>query len=127
MNITTTFSCGDLVWVWNGSAQRARVGQVRVQVTDSEGDPDSMFDNRKPQSGREESYMVDESGIGSGCVYSLGKDIFATLEECESANANEIEKKRIAAERFLKEEHERLLRDRDCIDRQLARLAAAAG
>ena len=121
MNITTTtFSCGDSVWVWNGSAQRVRVGQVRVQVTDSQGDPDSISDNLKPLSGREESYMVDETGIGSGCVYSLGKDIFATREECESAHSEEIEKKRITAELVRKHEHERLIRERDRIDRQLA-------
>ena len=120
MNITTRFSCGDLVWVWNGSAQRVRVGQVRVQVTDSRGDPDSIFDNLKPQSGREESYMVDKTGIGSGSVYFLGKDIFATLEECESAHSEEIEKKRITAELARKHEHERLIRERDRIDRQLA-------
>ena len=120
MNITTKFSCGDLVWVWNGSPQRVRVGQVRVQVTDSQGDPDSMFDNRKPQSGREESYMVDESGIGSGCVYSLGKDIFATREECESANAEQMEKNRIVAERVRKAEQARLIRERDRIEKELA-------
>ena len=122
MNITTKFSCGDSVWVWNGSAQRVRVGQVRVQVTDSQGDPDSMFDNRKPQSGREESYMVDESGIGSGCVYSLGKDIFATREECVLAHAAEIERQRIAVELFRKLDHEHLIRERDRIDRQFKQI-----
>ena len=122
MNITTKFSCGDLVWVWNGSAQYARVGQVRVQVTASQGDPDSMFDNRKPQSGREESYMVDATGIGSGRVYFIGKNIFATREECESANAEQMEKNRIVAELVRKHEYERLIRERDRIDRQLAKI-----
>lgn len=83
MEIHTKLNCGDVAFVLDGfdGILERTVGQVRVTVTNSNGDPDSMFDNYKPQSGREEKYMCEETGIGSGSIYTLGEHIFATREE----------------------------------------------
>lgn len=75
--------------------RRGTIGQVRVEVTNSEGvnggytrpEVDVAFDNYKPQKNWLEQYMCIETGIGSGSVYTLGVHIFATKEEAESALA----------------------------------------
>ena len=60
------------------------VGQVRVEITKSEGVPgEEVFDNYKPQSNREEQYMCNETGIGSGTLYNA-EDLFATKGEAET-------------------------------------------
>lgn len=102
MNITTTFSCGDLAWVLhNGRPTRLTIGQVRVEHTDSPGISQAgiTFDNFAAQKSHTESYMCVDTGIGSGSVYTLGESIFATEQECIAANAE-----RLARE---KAEHER--------------------
>lgn len=61
-------------------AREMTIGQVRVSITDSPGDGDSVFSNYGPQHGREEQYMCIESGIGSGSLY-YADDLFATEAE----------------------------------------------
>lgn len=61
------------------------VGQVRVEVTDSLGTDDGeVFDNFAPQGGREDQYMLVETGIGSGRLWDEA-DVFATADEAKSA------------------------------------------
>ena len=61
-------------------------GKVRVEITDSPGRPgEELFHNYMPQKDYKESYMVIECGIGSGSVFTLGKNIFSTKSECDVA------------------------------------------
>lgn len=63
------------------------VGQVRVEVTRSRGlDGEELFDNFKAQEGRKESYMLIETGVGSGTVHRVAS-LFATRDEAEAACA----------------------------------------
>lgn len=85
MEITTKFSPRDRVWYINGNKmpEQGTIGQVRVELTDSEGmSEDTIFDNYKPQKERVEQYMLVETGIGSGRVYTLDVHVFATESEC---------------------------------------------
>jgi hypothetical protein len=87
MKLYSKFNLGDKVWcIQEGENVIAlTVGQISIKITDSPGIPDSVFDNYKPQTDREEQYMCVESGIGSGAVYSFNKNIFATKKEAENA------------------------------------------
>lgn len=94
MNIQTKFCCGDKAWAIGWSESRGRflfcgtIGQIRVEVTDSPGIPgETIFDNYKATKKRVESYMLVETGIESGIVYTLGEHIFETKLECEAAIA----------------------------------------
>lgn len=61
------------------------VGRVRLEVTDSPGAPSEIgADNYKPQKGRKEEYMLAETGVGTGTVWSVEK-IHATQEEAQKA------------------------------------------
>ncbi len=98
MQIETAFSNGDKVFVIGGDHQtgpfpfKGTVGMVRVQVIDSPGRPgEDLFHNFMPQSDYKEEYMLVERGIGSGNLYTLGENIFATKEECEAAIKNKEE------------------------------------
>ena len=92
--VRTTYAPGDMAWVLDGDkVERRTVGQVRVILTDSPGInggrvesalPDVAFDNFKPQHRREEEYMMVETGIGSGRLYTLGKHVFGSREEAEA-------------------------------------------
>ena len=99
MIIETTFSCGDKAWVsCAGKVWCGTVGQVRVELTDTPGpnggmvepDCDIVWDNFKPDKRRSETYMLVETGIGSGSVYTLGEYIFATKKEAEDAMVKRI-------------------------------------
>jgi len=60
------------------------VGRVDVRITKSQGAySDIDADNYKPQSGREEQYMLDQTGVGSGSVW-LVDTLFPTLEEAQA-------------------------------------------
>lgn len=88
MKIFSRFNCGDKVWcIQNGKNIVAlTIGQINIKITDSPGRlGETIFDNYKPQTGREESYMCVESGIGSGAVFTFNKNIFATKIEAENA------------------------------------------
>jgi len=101
LTFTPSFTTGDTFWAMyfpgHGKTpvpDELTVGQVRVCYTNSKGrgNPDEMFDNFKPQHSYEETYMCDETGVGSGQVYTLGKNMFATRELAEEAIAKYIEK-----------------------------------
>jgi hypothetical protein len=89
MKFETAFNIGDKGWVMYNDwkhPQQVTVGQIRIEHTDSKGDSSYSFgDNYKPQKKHLEQYMCEETGIGSGTVYTLGKTIFATKEECLEA------------------------------------------
>lgn len=110
MKIETTFSCGDRAWVCrDGEVRQLTIGQVRVEITDSAGvDQEGIkFDNYAACKGYREQYMCVETGIGSGSLYEIGVCIFASKDECESANAERIAER--AAENL---ENERRNRER---------------
>ena len=85
MKLETKFNLGDVVWHLsrNGEIQRLTLGQVRVEVTDSPGIGNTIYDNFKAQRGRKESYMAVETGIGSGYVYDAN-DLFSSKKEAEN-------------------------------------------
>jgi hypothetical protein len=97
MKFETTFNIGDKAWVMFSGykhPQQVTIGQIRVEHTHSKGHRTGSFvgDNYKPQKKHEEQYMCEETGIGSGTVYTLGENIFATKEECLERFAEEIRK-----------------------------------
>lgn len=132
MEIQTALSIGDKVWAWGDYRPRLlTVGQVRVQITDSPGVNDGhvhpecrgvAFDNYKPQADRKEEYMCVESGIGSGTLWELGRTIFRTEDECIAANAEAIERRRVADEECKQRERRDLLRQEPSLREQLARI-----
>lgn len=127
MKIETTFSCGDQGWVFREDrAELLTIGQIRIQVTKSRGDVNSMFSNYKPQEGYEEVYMCEETGIGSGSLFTLGKSIFVTEAECLKANAKRIKEHKANAERARKLDIEDAKRARAEAEAKLRRLGAAA-
>lgn len=91
MKLNTTFTCGDTAWIvcgqWGSKIEEYTVGQIRVVVTDSKGEPDSMFSNYKPQQDYVEEIMCVETGVGSGSVYTVGKHAFKTRDEAETGQA----------------------------------------
>lgn len=110
MKFNTKLSCGDAAWVFFGryseGVQEATVRQVRIEYTD--------YADRVKE--LKEIYMCEETGVGSGTVYTYGEHIFRTREECEIKFAARIaemkqEKADIAA-RQIKEKlgKEKLLR-----------------
>jgi hypothetical protein len=90
MKLYSKFNPGDKVWCIDKGeiAVELTVGQVCVKITDSPGKPGTIFDNFKPQSGHEESYMCVETGINSGSVFTLDRNIFMTKNEAENAILN---------------------------------------
>lgn len=82
MTYNTAFNHGDKVWVANyHGITRLTVGKISIEHTKSVGDPNNMFDNYKPQEEYRESYMMEETGIGTGQVYTLGVHVFKTEVE----------------------------------------------
>ena len=83
MIFKTRFDIGDeVVLLDNGMVLRATVGKISISHTDSKGRPgETMFNNYMPQKEYRETYMCDETGVGSGSVWELGKNIFATEAE----------------------------------------------
>jgi len=60
------------------------VGKVSVEITESQGVEGHLGDNYKPQSKREESYMCEETGVGSGVAYRLERGVFGSREEAQA-------------------------------------------
>jgi hypothetical protein len=123
MQIETTFSPGDKAWIFSDYARQVTIGQVRVTITDSPGlDGESTFSNYGPQKGREEQYMCVETGVNCGQLYTPGKNIFATEEECEQANAERIAE--IAAERkaAIERERQKILGEENYLRAKLAHI-----
>lgn len=120
MNIHTTFGPGDRIWCTgsDGQPHQLTVGQVRATLTNTPGldlGDGIDWDNHKPRKDYVEEYMCDETGIGSGSVYTLGRHAFATREECIMAIAR-------IQEELAREERERQLRRQiDAVQGLLAR------
>ena len=96
MQFDSRFNIGEKVWIiyhyGRGGMKPVEltVGKITIEHTDSKGrEGEEIFDNYKPQEKYEEKYMCDETGIGSGTYYILGKSIFATEKECLSAIAQQ--------------------------------------
>lgn len=73
------------------------IGRTTIEVVDSPGvnggcvedeAPGVAFDNYKAQKSREETYMMVETGIGSGHVYTYGETAFKTKAEALAAIVN---------------------------------------
>lgn len=82
MKLVSNYDIGQKVWciVNDGRAvKELTVGQVRMIYTDSPGrEGETTFDNYMPQKSYQEQYMCIETGIGSGSVFELGRNIFST-------------------------------------------------
>ena len=87
MKFESRFDIGSKVFVpLYGVPARVTVGKIMIEHTDSKGRlGEGLFDNYKPQKKYKETYMCDETGVGTGDCWELGKNIFATAEECEQA------------------------------------------
>ena len=88
MKFRSDFDCGDTVYAVVGVGYAGAkvtgpltVGQIRLEYTNTirTGDPDTIFDNYKPKKSHKESYMMVETGIGTGSVYQR-ENLFTTLE-----------------------------------------------
>ena len=126
MKIETVFSCGDTAFVvdghWGSEICEYTVGMVQVCVTNSAGDPNSMFDNYKPQTGYSEEVMCDETGIGSGSVWRVGLNAFKTMDEAVLGQAAIRAEHAEAIERQRQYEAGRKAKDIERHKRELARL-----
>jgi len=88
MELNSKFSCGSIAYcILEGNrVEVLMVGRVTIETVDSPGIPgNTLFDNYKPQKSYTETYQCVETGIGSGNVYTLGKNIFETAEEAIAA------------------------------------------
>jgi hypothetical protein len=89
VKIESVFDIGDTCWCTNGNGngdiRNLTIGLIRVEKKDSPGVEDSIFENYKAQNGYKEEYMCVETGIGSGNVYTLGRNIFINEEEAIEA------------------------------------------
>jgi RecJ-like exonuclease len=64
--------------------RNATVGSVRYEYTNFLGvDGETLFDNYKPQRKIEERYMLVETGVGGGSLWSVD-DLFLTEAEAQS-------------------------------------------
>lgn len=115
----TGFRCRDgkiQAYALKPYATKLTIGQVRVQITDSPGQPGgSEWDNYRAQHGREERYMAIETGIGSGSLHDAD-GLFRTEEEAVAYASAVLIPQRLAWE---KEEDERRERDRQARLRQI--------
>ena len=87
MNITTKFSCGDMIWIIaeHGVEGPYTVGRVSMEYTAAQDgpNPDSMWDNYGAQKEKyTEGYMTFETGVGCGGMFRHTR-CFATREKAE--------------------------------------------
>lgn len=81
MQFTSKFDIGQTVFVitYDNTVEGPyTIGQIRIEHTDSPGIKDedgleSMFENYKPQKGYSESYMLLETGVGSGTLWDAAQ------------------------------------------------------
>ena len=87
MHFESALNIGDTGWCTNGNGEirPLTIGLVRIEKIDSPGTGDSIFENYKPQCGYKEEYMCVETGVKSGNLYTLGRNIFKTAEEARKA------------------------------------------
>lgn len=94
MKFESAFDLGETYWcIVNGSKVMAlTIGLVRIEEIRSAGVKDSFFDNYKPKISYKEEYMCIETGIGTGSMYTLGRNIFKTHREALEALDKQIKK-----------------------------------
>jgi hypothetical protein len=88
MELHSKLSCGSIAYcILEGArVEVLMVGRVTIEKVDSPGIPgNTLFDNYKPQSSYTETYQCVETGIGTGQVFTLGKNIFETAKDAISA------------------------------------------
>lgn len=87
MRIETAFNIGDMCFCTNGSGgiKNLTIGLIRAEKKNSPGMEDSFFDNFKPQEAYKEEYMCVETGVDSGNVYTLGRNIFKSKKDAAEA------------------------------------------
>jgi len=87
MKIESALNIGDTCFCTNsrGDIRALTIGLIRIEEKDSPGTGDSIFDNYKAQKGYKEEYMCVETGIGSGNLYTLGRNLFVSEEEAIKA------------------------------------------
>jgi hypothetical protein len=140
MHIETKFNVGDKGWTFDGAHVRQRtIGQITAKYTKSEGIGDGYMeggiasysggnngqvaDNYAPIAEQYvEEYMCVETGIGSGSIYTFGKHIFLTEEECRIACAAAIQEQAEADAKRKQWERERILREEPLLRAQFARI-----
>lgn len=96
MKIESAFNIRDRCWCTsgNGDIRPLTIGCIRTETIDSIGIEGSMFNNYKPKKSYNEQYMCVETGIGSGNLYTLGRNIFRTEKEAvEAVDRAEFERK----------------------------------
>jgi hypothetical protein len=106
MKIETKYSPGDRFFIADKSfVEEVTVGLVRVEHAESPGlDGHSIFSNFAAQNKHVEQYMCVETGVGSGRVFTLGKDVYETKAAAQVA-VDEHEKEK--QEQVLQEKIER--------------------
>ena len=87
MIFNSKFHIGDQVWVpYNNEAKHVTIGKIIIEHTDSKGiEGEETFDNYKAQKKYVEKYMCTETGIGSGSIWELGKNLFDSMDKCLKA------------------------------------------
>ena len=87
MKFESKFNIGDKFFVpLDGVPTLVTVGSITIEHIDSRGiDGEELFDNYKPHKRHKETYMCDETGVGSGSVWELGRNVFSTEAECRIA------------------------------------------
>lgn len=87
MDFKSAFNIGDKVWIVHHDLPAlVTIGKIIIEHTDSPGISDEeLFDNYKSQKNYKESYMCVETGIESGSVWELNKNIFSTHDKCFKA------------------------------------------
>jgi hypothetical protein len=139
MNIETKFNCGDKGWTFNGAhvVQRT-IGQIRTLYTESQGIGDGFMEGGVIESSGDEyainyapkapelveEYMCVETGIGSGQVYTFGKTMFLTEEECRTACAEAIARREAKVAEQKAYEREQTLKEESYLRTKLARIEA---
>lgn len=132
---------GSAAYTWSyerADVKKLTVGQVRIKHTQSQGTDeysqtqtlsysgtDRTPDNMSPKEEYEEEYMCVETGIGSGSVYTYGKTIFATEEECRRVMKPEYDRRQQELRAKKIAERESRVYERDQQIERLARMQEA--
>lgn len=98
MNFSSALNFGDKAWIFGDAPREVTIGQIRITATSTpgiyeDGEDGIQFDNYKAVSDYEEVYMCVETGVGSGSLWTFGKNIFMTREACIEANQQAIQQR----------------------------------
>ena len=109
MEFNSKFNIRNKVWVpEDGVPKEATIGKIIIELTDSIGIPgEEAFSNYMPQNSYTEKYMCVETGIGSGKVFELGRNIFESKEDCQKEIDSLIKTRNLSFGELLKRAAER--------------------